>query len=374
VAPALVLLAATIGCREARVTARAANAPGPAAQPTPEARAKLLACLGAPAGALYQPERLAAPPAPGLGVFTFEQATDRCGSVARRYVAYVPPALGARTPAPVVLVLHGQGASAEAMMTFQTRGTFNRLADENGFVVVYGNGLPTSYDIAGLPNSGRWRSEYTELGATVDEIAYLQHIVDDLRARAVIAGGNDVYLVGQSNGGGMALSAARRRPDTYAGVAAFMPFAGFSPTAPESLVGRRLRRVMFAYSLADPALPPSYAGDVLAPLARGWARALGISDRDIDAPSETALADVVKEGDGQNLTSDDDVVRATRDSTVRRIDLRSGSSALRQLVFDHAGHFWPTRVYADPAPLVAEFGLRNQDVEAAEEAWKFFRQ
>jgi poly(3-hydroxybutyrate) depolymerase len=366
----LVLLACAVGCRETRVAPQTAGAAGPARL----GRAQLLACLGAPPEALYQPERLAVAPAPGLAVHTFDQATAGCGPVQRRYVSYVPPALGARTTAPVVLVLHGQGASAEAMMTFQTRGTFNRLADEKRFVVVYGNGLPTSFDIAGLPNSGRWRSEYTELGATVDELGYLRRIVDDLGARAVIAGGNDVYLVGQSNGGGMALSAARQRPDLYTGVAAFMPFVGFSPTAPTNLAGARLRRVLFAYSDADPALPPSYAGQVLAPLVRGWAQALKIAEREIEAPAETARHDVVKEGrDLEPLGADDDVARATCDSTVRQLDAHSETGALRQLVFDHAGHFWPTREYADPAPLRAEFGLRNQDIEGAEEIWRFFR-
>jgi len=354
------LLATAVGCRPAPVPAQAANS----ARRARLAPAELLACLGAPPEALYQPARLAGSPAPDLSVHTFDQDSTSCGPVERRYVSYVPHTLGPRSTAPVLLILHGQGASAEVMMTFQTRGTFNRLADEDGFVVVYGNGLPTSFNFAGLPNSGRWRSEYTELRATVDDVDYLRRIVEDLTARAVIAGDNDVYLVGQSNGGGMALGAARQRPRAYAGVAAFMPFVGFSPTAPESLAGARLRRVMFAYSAADPALPPRYAAEVLAPLARAWARALGVPDRDIDAPSDTPLPDVVKEGDGG--------------STVRRLDLRSANGApngvLRQLVFDRAGHFWPTSAHADPPPFVKQFGRRNQDIEGAEEVWRFFRE
>jgi polyhydroxybutyrate depolymerase len=364
---ALVMFATGIGCHRGGLLLSPEGPPR-----TGLDGAALLACLGAPPVALYQPGRLAAPLAPGLAVHMFEQETSSCGPVMRRYVSYVPRTLGARTPAPVVVVLHGQGASAEAMMTFQTRGTFNALADREGFVVAYGNGLPTSFNYAGLPNSGRWRSEYTELGATVDEVGYLRRIVEDLTESAVIAGGNDVYLIGQSNGGGMALSAARQRPDAYAGVAAFMPFVGFSPTAPSRLVGARLRRVMFAYSMEDPALPPGYPAAVLAPLARAWARAMEIGDCDIDAPVETALPDVVKEGEG--VDADDDPVRTTRDSSARRLDLRSANGALRQLVFDHAGHFWPTRAHADPLPMLVEFGLRNQDMEGAEEAWRFFRE
>jgi len=344
-----------------------------AAPPAPSAEAgsrALLECLGAPADAIYQPDRLAAPPAPGLTVHTFQQDTAACGPALRRYVAYVPAALGPRTAAPVLIVLHGQGASAEAMMTLQTRGTFNRLADRAGFVVVYANGLPTAFNIPGLPNSGRWRSEYTDLASTVDEGAYLQRIADDLRARQVIAGGNELYLVGQSNGGGMALSAARQRPDAYTGVAAFMPFVGFSPTPPQDLLGARLRRVLFAFSNADPGLPPDYAAQVLAPLARGWARALKVADGDLDAPAETDLPDLVKEGQGGDAANE--AVAITRDSSVKRLDLRAPAAALRELVFDHAGHFWPTRAASDSPALASQYGLRNQDIEAADEVWRFF--
>lgn len=356
------LLAAVAGCASPRTT--------PPPQSADAEHRALLDCLGAPAETIYQPDLLAAPPAPGLAVHTFQQDTAACGPALRRYVSYVPPALGARTAAPVVIVLHGQGASAEAMMTLQTHGTFNRLAEQAGFVVVYANGLPTAFNIPGLPNSGRWRSEYTDLASSVDEVAYLQRIAEDLQAHQVIAGGNDLYLVGQSNGGGMALSAARQRPDGYAGVAAFMPFVGFSPAAPESLTGARLKRVMFAFSNADPGLPPDYAAQVLAPLARGWARALQVAKNQIDAPAETPLPDLVKEGQGASGAGE--AVATTRDSTVKRLDLRSPGAALRELVFDHAGHFWPTRAASDSPALVAQYGLRNQDIEAAEEVWHFF--
>jgi poly(3-hydroxybutyrate) depolymerase len=367
---AMVMLAAlrALGCREVPPASTAADTRAVGTL----GRQELLKCLEAPPETRYEPERLGVPPVPGLSVHTFRQQTAHCGSVDRRYVAYVPQKLGPRTTAPVVLVLHGQGASAEAMMEFQTRGAFNALANEQGFVAVYGNGLPTVFNIPGLLNSGRWRSEYTELGDTVDELEYLERIVKDLTDRVVIAGGNDVYLVGQSNGGGMALSAARRRPHAYAGVAAFMPFVGFSPTAPDNLAGSRLRRVLIAYSTSDPALPPNYATQVLAPLGKGWARALGVADPDIESPAVTELPDVVKEGEGR--APGGEVERATRDSRVKRLDLRSASGAMRLLVFDRAGHFWPTREYADPPRILQQFGLRNQDIEGAEETWRFFRE
>ena len=337
---------------------------------TPFAVSALLQCLGAPPEALYAPEQLDATPTPGLSVHTFEQETSNCGPVERRYVSYIPVPLGARTNAPVILVLHGKGSSAESMMTFQTEGAFNTLADTDGFVVVYGNGLPTSDNFPGQLNSGEWRSEYTALGETVDELAYLQQIVSDLVDRGVIAGGNAVYLVGQSNGGGMALSAGLRQPDAYTGVAAFMPFVRFLATAPQSLAGTRLRHVLFAYSLADPGLPTAYSAQVLSPLADGWARGLGFTEAEIADPTVMRLPEVVQEGQG--LVDDAPAVQATRDSTVQQIDLKSANGGMRRLVFDHAGHFWPTPRDNDPQQVLDQFGLRNQDIEGAAQTWNFF--
>jgi len=330
--------------------------------------APLLACLGAPPDAIYDPGRLATPPEPGLSVHTFDQVVLGCGAVERRYLSYVPPRLGAPSAAPVLIVLHGQGASAEAMMSFQTRGTFNRLADDEGLLIIYGNGLPTAYNFAGLANSGRWRTEQ-DRPRGIDDVGYLDRIVADLRGRGVIAGGNDVYLIGQSNGGGMALRAAQERPQTYAGVAAFMPYAGSSPPGPSHLEQTRLRRVMFAYRQADPGLPPDYAAKVLAPLGLRWAGALGL---DGVADVATALPDVVQEVPGPGREVDAPAVLATRDSKGERLDRRKGDRAFRLLVFDRAGHFWPTRHHDDPAPVLQRFGLRNQDVEGADEVWAFF--
>lgn len=357
----LLVLWACAGCSGAHLAAHT-----PAAGSAP-----LLDCLGAPSDAIYEPGRLAAAPELGLSVHTFDQVVPGCGTVERRYLSYVPPRLGAASAAPVLIVLHGQGASAEAMMNFQTRGTFNRLADDKGLLVIYGNGLPTEYNLAGLANSGRWRSEQGGPEG-IDDVGYLDRIVADLRGRGVIAGGNDVYLIGQSNGGGMVLRAAREHPESYAGVAAFMPYAGWSQQAPPPLARTRLRRVMFAYSLVDPGLPPDYATRVLIPLGDRWAHALGLGTSDGVADIATALPDVVQEMPAPGLDVDAPAVHATRSSTAQRLDRRKGDRAFRQLAFDRAGHFWPTHQQGDPAQVLQSFGLRNQDVEGADEVWAFF--
>jgi poly(3-hydroxybutyrate) depolymerase len=331
--------------------------------------AELLACLGAPSTAIYQPETLA-PGTRRAQVFTFDQATANCGIVTRRYVVHIPESVTRPTAAPVVIALPGQGASAESLREFQMQVVFDQLADRDGFVVAYGNGLPTPSNIDGLPNSGKFRSEYTDRANTVDELEYLERITGDLASRGVIRGNNPVYLVGHSGGGGLALSATRQRPERYAGVAAFMAFAGFRPAAPGDLRNTKLGRVMFVMSLTDPGLPANYSKAVLTPLVRGYGRALGIDDSALASPTTTTLPDSVQEGASYQGSSP--TIIATRRSTALELDSASVHGKLRLIQFDHAGHFWPTPKYVDPGFVLERYGLRNQDIDGAVEAWRFF--
>lgn len=111
--------------------------------------ADLLTCLRAPSMAIYQPETLAPGTGEGVQVFTFDQETRSCGTVTRRYLAHVPESPDVATAASVVIGLPGQGANAESMREFQAKGMFDQLADRDGFVMVYGNGLPTPNNFAG---------------------------------------------------------------------------------------------------------------------------------------------------------------------------------------------------------------------------------
>ena len=70
--------------------------------------------------------------------------------VERRYLVYAPAALPAR-PVPVVFVFPGYSASAEAAAFYYTHTRWEALADRDGFVVVYGNGLPHPPDARERP-------------------------------------------------------------------------------------------------------------------------------------------------------------------------------------------------------------------------------
>ena len=325
-----------------------------------------------PPSAAIGPARSTAPLSDELRLYNFEQPTPACGALMRRYLCFVPSALGPRSAAPVLMMLHGSGSNAESARTLQTRARFETLAARDSFIVVYGNAAPgadTRPD-PGFPNTGAWRLGAGS-GEPVDDVDYLQRVLGDLTARGVIQGGTPVLLAGISNGGGMALEAARRIPERLTGVAALMPYVGWQPGLPPASPGK-LRRILFAYSIGDPGLPVGYH-ETLAALTTQWAAAMGVPAAAIRAPRTTPLPDLVMEGDGYRGHSP--AALASRHSRARQLDMLApdGEHQVRVLVLDHAGHFWPSPTPDTEAWILDRWGFRNQDFDAADLIWDYLR-
>jgi polyhydroxybutyrate depolymerase len=289
----------------------------------------------------------------GLAVHAVEQSSARCGVLQRRYLSYVPPSLPRRSSVPVLLVLHGATDDAERLWAFQTRRRFDELASRNSFIVIYPSALPVA---AAAPSERRWLSGGD---GTIDDERYLQLIVGDLQRREVIAGSNDVYLVGHAEGAVMALQAVAHRPDLYAGAAALMPDVAVAPPALSST--DRLSKVLLVTQ-----------GELGAGMGAEWALALGVPRATVNAPLQAALPDRVKEGEGHD--ADRSQPRATEGSTVESRDMSTldGRGArVRVLAVHGAGRLWPNPL-PDDARSIEAHGLRNQDFDGADEAWRFF--
>jgi poly(3-hydroxybutyrate) depolymerase len=343
-----------------------------AEQPEGDAGACAVACPldSAPSGAVFAPTESYLPLSERLTLHTFEQLTPRCGLLTRRYISYVPEALVTPSSAPVLIALHGSGATAEAFQELMAHGQLDTLAERDGVIVVYGNAAPGLHTDPSTPNSGAWRQDYFD-DDQVDDVEYLAQLLGDLRERGVITGTNAVYLTGISNGAGMVLKAAKSTPARFAGIAPFMPFDGFRPEPVPDLQGTGLTKVVFGYAPEDPGVPKDY-GNVMSKLPAEWGVAMGMPAELLRSPATTQLPNVVAEGD--TYTGNNPVALATRNSTVTQQDFKDPnlSTKLSVFVFNGAGHFWPSPV-PDTAPWILErWGFRNQDLDAAEAVWTFF--
>ena len=87
------------------------------------------------------------------------------GGAARSYLLYVPSGYQSGRALPLVLVFHGGGSRARAMTTHTG---FTRVAEREGFAVVYPEGLQERW------NDGRG------YGASHDDVVFVRALLDTL--------------------------------------------------------------------------------------------------------------------------------------------------------------------------------------------------
>jgi polyhydroxybutyrate depolymerase len=359
----------------------AAGPPAVPAAPAPAPRFRLRFCTEAPV-------QLEGPPgvAQSRGcVATFRQhlsdpaiiqtlgATD----VERRALIYAPANLPAR-PVPVVLVFPGYSSSAEAIAFYNTHTRFETLADRDGFVVVYGNGLPNppnAREHVSVAKGGFLSGCLAAHAGEGVDVAYVRLILAQLGGEIPIDR-TRIYATGFSAGGGMSFELALEAPDLVAAVAPVAPVP-FEPTGGWRLdchprPGHDRISVAMVAATDDPFVNYLPGGSREYPEARypgmeqardAWVAALGLTG----PPEIDALPDVVQ---GDSYTPE--TGRTT--STIERQRYRPGPDG-RELWYYKAigmGHAWPnpTQTWSG---LWRRFGKANQDLDFADEAWTFFQ-
>jgi poly(3-hydroxybutyrate) depolymerase len=325
-----------------------------------------------PVPATVRPEVSWLPLTDEFTLHTFDQETTHCGPIRRRYLAFVPKTLEAASNAPVLIALNGTGGDAESIRSVMTQGRLDELATRDSAIIVYANAAPGPYssDNPLWRNAGTWRHETRDDGE-IDDVEYLEMVLEDLKKRGVISGDNKVFLMGLSIGGGMVLQAAKERPGRFKGIAPFMPFDGYYPTPVPPLSCTDTSRILFGIASEDPGLPVDYR-NVLSALPAEWAKAAGLPQAVIDAPVVTALPNTVNEG--ADYTGSGAIALRTRNTHVIQRDMSApGACArVRVLEFVNGGHLWPTPELGDKADLVEAFGFTNQDLDASDAVWEFF--
>jgi polyhydroxybutyrate depolymerase len=116
------------------------------------------------------------------------------GGFPRNFHLHLPPAYDGTRPLPLVIVIHGAFGTAKAI---EKRSGFSQLADREGFMVMYPNGI----GIAGLLqhwNAGHCCGKAAKDG--IDDVGYLNAAIDAAGSRLAIDP-NRIYMVGFSNGG-----------------------------------------------------------------------------------------------------------------------------------------------------------------------------
>lgn len=152
---------------------------------------------------------------------------------ARPFEAVVPAGYAAGTPVPLVVLLHGYGASATLQDAYFH---LSALAQQRGFLLALPDGT------VNVRGQRFWNATDAccGFGAAVDDVAYLAAVIHDMQARFTVDP-KRIFLVGHSNGGFMSHRMACDHSELIAGIvslagATWSEVAKCNPGAPVSVL------------------------------------------------------------------------------------------------------------------------------------------
>jgi polyhydroxybutyrate depolymerase len=251
----------------------------------------------------------------------------------RSYLLHVPPGHDSTKATPLVISLHGAAGWPAQQMNLSR---WNRLADEQDFLVVYpaGSGFPRIWHVSQGPE-------------LMQDVGFIAALIDTLRAAHDIDSAR-IFVDGMSNGGGMAFVLSC----TLSGRVAAVGLVAAAQTLPWSWCpdGRPVPMMAF-HGTADPIVPYGGGRSPIAPdlfpsipiWTEQWAR----RNRCDPSPLDSAMAmDVSRR----------EYVHCADGAPVVLYSVRGG------------GHTWPG---GKPMPewLV---GPTSRSIDATRQLWAFF--
>ncbi len=268
-------------------------------------------------------------------------ATIRVNGVGRSFLYYAPNNLPRK--APVVFVLHGSGGNGAAIRAL-TNAEFERLADQNNFLIIYPDGFENRW------NDCRKNARSATHTMNIDDGAFLRALVQRFHTE-LGSSESDVFVFGFSNGGALALRLALERPKEFRAVAAIASTLPAAENLDCSASGRALP-VLLMVGTADPLISAAGTNRARSPdetmaYFRGLVRGLG---------------------EGEQQTFPDAV--NTDSSTVERTTWRAKGIELAQYTVRGGAHSIP--LLLPPGRSAHEQARRNADISAVAEAWAFF--
>ena len=282
-----------------------------------------------------------------------DAATFESGGVRRTYTAIVPKT----TPAPLVLILHGNTQQGEDM---RSRTSWPDVAKREGFVAVFPDGLDRSW--------ADFRGDAGRVGrsppAGTDDVAFLTALVLKF-VHDGLADPKRIYVTGVSNGGHMTMTLACTHAELFAAAASVI--ASFTDVMVGACKPSRPIPMLMMNGTADPLI--AYGG------GRGTSR-YAVPN----VVSTEATIAFWRKNHGCAATDRRSTTFPDKDredsSTVTRIesDCPDGRDVVLYRI-DGGGHRMPGS-FPDARfvrAVDALLGPQNHDIDGAETIWAFFK-
>ena len=271
----------------------------------------------------------------------------------RTYWLHLPPKSKMEGPLPILFHLHGGGGTGKATprLTYQR---FNKIADREGFIVVYPDAIAKNW------NDGRTENLKPE-NVGVDDVGFIVAIINRLKNEYNIDS-SKIFTTGMSNGGFMSSRLLCDRADLFRGGAvltASLSVDYFAKCDPQRPVA-----VLVMNGTDDPIVP--YTGGVVRLFKWGKSRGKILSNDD--------YIQFWKEKNG--CTEQQPIVelpdQKKRDGTTVSITTYTNcetGGALKFYKINGGGHTWPGGKQYLGKRLI---GNTSREINACDEIWDFF--
>jgi len=271
----------------------------------------------------------------------------------RTYALYVPSSYDENTSYPLLIILHGGGGTGEGMVKL-TRGGFNTLAEKEGFIVVYPDGIENHW------NDGRGLTQYRAHRENIDDVGFISDLIDHLSNELNIDTAR-VFAAGISNGGMMAQRLACELTDRIAAI---------------GVIASAMSENLHSFckpSQPIPVLLISGTEDLLVPFEGGEVGFFGKNYGAVLSVAKTKEFWIENNSCSPNSqTSYEPDVDPTDGTRVRK-EVYVGCSEDAEVVLymiEGGGHTWPGGQQYLPEKII---GRTCRDIDANAVLWDFFK-
>jgi len=260
-----------------------------------------------------------------------------------------------RNPYPLLIVLHGGGGNGRNMEEKTTRGGFDKLAEEEGFIVVYPDAEKGHW------NDGRNDPYSYSARHNIDDVAFISALISYMKKKYSIDD-NRIHVTGMSNGGMMAFRLACELSDKIAAVAtvaASMPENLYNNCTPIESIS-----ILIIHGINDPIVP--WNG--------GYVHVFGKNRGRVVSINQTVKFWVTHNNCTLQLNKtylpDIDPNDGTR---VWKIEYINEKTDVKVVLYgiDGGGHTWPNGQKQFPEIIV---GKMSHDINACKIIWNFFKE
>lgn len=288
-------------------------------------------------------------PADRIGDYT---GSITSGGLKRDYCIHVPPSYDKNKSMPLMIMLHGGGSTGK-MMEFLTLGGLNALADREGFVVVYPDGIGMHWD------DGREGARYYTHKEKIDDVGFISELIDHL-VKELNLDNKSVYVTGISNGATMS---NRLACELSGKISAVAPVDGAMPKGLNCSPSKPIS-VLAINSVQDP-LVPWGGGDIQLFGFLKLGKVLSVNE----TVSFWATHDNCSPSPNVTWMPDKDPQDGTRVWEEAYGECANGTEVVLYAV-EGGGHTWPGGVQYLPKIII---GRTSRDIDANEVIWDFFK-